>query len=113
MRLNQMRDQKAKATDDLLRVLRLCIPSGWTAAVLELDVAYSPLTQTRAIKHQLFNPLSGEIVTDFPESLFQSVTSLHVISTELNEPWIRAIVTIPEPKPGGRLYEISYAYGPG
>lgn len=112
-RINQLRDQRSQITDDLVRNLRSCLPSDWTAAVLEVEVDYSPMTRRRAVKHTLVNPSTGNTVSDFPNSLFESVTALHVISTELNELWIRAIVTLPEPKPGARVYEISYVYGPG
>jgi len=97
-------------TDELIKQLRSLVPRHWRIALLQLDVSFSPFTEARAIKHRLWNPLTGAEVRDFPEALFQTTTSLHAIFAEYQQAWTRCLLLYRLDPRGGVECEINYHY---
>ena len=97
----------------LLTVLRGCIPPAWRRALLELEVAWTPHTGSRAVHHRLINPETRESVSSFPEALFEATTALHVVFSEYEQGWKRATLDLNlDAQSLSPSYEAKYTYGP-
>lgn len=90
----EFHERQQRASNELLASLLPCIPSDWQLAELQLNVAYSPFTGVRSVKHRLVNPTTHEEVLDFPESLFQTATGLHVVFTAYEQAWKRCVMKL-------------------
>ena len=105
--------RQAEAMDRLTDTLLPAIPRHWRHAQLELDVHYSPVTKIRAIHHRLTNPTTGEDAGDFPPDLFGASTALHMVFTEYEQAWKRAIIELTFHENGSfRQRKANYTYNP-
>lgn len=109
----EFHERQTAAMQQLIDALCLTIPKNWRQARLELEVSYSPFTQTRAIQHRLTNPITSEGIGDFPHSLFAASTALHVVFTEYEQAWKRAVIELAYDTNGRfRQSKANYTYGP-
>ena len=108
----EFHEKQSVALDALLREIAACVPRGWRIAVLGLDVAYSPHTKVRSIKHRLRNPVTNAEVRTFPQSLFHAATALHIVFTEYGQAWIHGAFTLTYDSKGRmRERKANYKYG--
>ena len=109
----EFHERQAEAMDGLTDALLPAIPRHWRHAQPELDVHYSTVTKTRAIHHRLTHPTTGEEVGDFPPDLFGASTTLHMVFTEYEQSWKRAIIELTFHENGSfRQRKANYTYGP-
>jgi hypothetical protein len=96
--------------DQTFRILQALIPGDWRIAMLQLDVALSPLHGTRSIRHRLWNPLTDAEIRDFPEALFQTTTDMHSVFSEYGQAWVRCLIFYRLGPAGGIQVETHYRY---
>jgi len=112
-RQHEFHERQSEAMQRLTEALQRVIPRHWQHAQLELDVRYSPLTNSRAIQHRLSNPVTGENTEEFSPDLFQASTALHVVFSDYEQAWKRAVIELTYLENGGyRQRKANYSYDP-
>jgi len=81
----EFHERQTEAMQRLTEALLRVIPGDWRHAQLELDVRYSPLTKSRAIRHRLTNPATGEDTAEFSPDLFHASTALHMVFSDYEQ----------------------------
>ncbi len=78
----------------LLRAACGSAPFHWRVATLRVEAAPGPTPGSRALRHELLNPETGESVSSFPETLFHATAEYHDLFGAHQQGWKRCIVEI-------------------
>jgi hypothetical protein len=97
--------------DEIIHHLFKLTASRWRTVQFQLDAVLHP-GGARSIQHRLWNPLTDESITDFPEELFNDTNRLHGLFQRHGQCWSRCLFTV-RPQPGGKFdCTVDYHYPP-
>lgn len=95
--------------DQIVRHLLALTEGQWQILQLQLDAVLHP-GGARSIQHRLWNPLTDETITDFPESLFAETNRLHDHFARHDQSWSRCLFTLRGQSGGQFSCTVDYYY---